>query len=681
MTEQLEHDREMAADPQAGEHAFDDSAAGEFDVAIIGMSGRFPGADDVDAFWSNLRAGRDAITRFSEDDLRAAGVPDELLRNPHYVRASGKLRDVQHFDAGFFGYSPREAELLEPGHRIFLECAWEALEDAGYVPEAVRGRVGVYAGAGSSGYTEQHLLPNAALMASIGGLQANLAGGKDFLATRTSYKLDLRGPSVNVQTACSTSLVAVHLAVQSLLGGESDLALAGGASVLIPQDSGYMYSPGGVVSPDGSCRAFDARSAGPLSGSGVGVVVLKRLADAVRDGDPVRAVIKGSAINNDGAAKVAYTAPGVEGQATVITEAIAAAGVEPDTIGYVEAHGTGTDLGDTIEIAALTRAFRASTDRTGYCAVGSVKTSIGHLDTAAGVAGLIKTVLALEHREIPPTTHFETPNPKIDFASSPFHVAARLEPWKADGHPRRAGVSSFGIGGTNAHLVLEEVPEPEPSGPSRPWQLLTLSARGPRALDEAARRLADHLAAHPELPLADVAFTLREGRRAFPHRRTLAVRAGEDAAALLRGSVPERIAGGVVEGGSRTVAFLFPGLGDHYPNMARGLYEAERVFRAEVDRCAEILRPRLGLDLREVLFPGDAPSDAPAGGVDLRAMLGRSAQPDAAAERLNRTELAQPAVFVVDYALAKLWMSWGIVPDAVIGHSLGEYAAACIAGV
>ncbi|HWK89897.1 MAG TPA: type I polyketide synthase, partial [Longimicrobium sp.] len=653
-------------EPGAPEPAFDGSAAGEFDVAIIGMAGRFPGADDLETFWDNLRAGRDAITHFTAEELRAAGIPDALLRNPEYVRSIGRLRDVQHFDAGFFGYSPREAELLEPGHRIFLECAWEALEDAGYAPETVRGRVGVYAGAGTSGYTERHVLPNAELMASVGGFQANLSSGKDFLATRTSYKLDLRGPSVNVQTACSTSLVATHLAVQSLLSGESDLALAGGASVIVPQDTGYLYTPGSIMSPDGRCRAFDAKSAGALSGSGAGVVVLKRLADAVRDGDAIRAVIKGSAINNDGAAKVAYTAPGVEGQTWVITEALAAAGVEPDTIGYVEAHGTGTDLGDTIEIAALTRAYRVSTDRTGYCAVGSVKTSIGHLDTAAGVAGLIKTVLALQHREIPPTAHFESPNPKIDFAGSPFHVAARLEPWRTDGEPRRAGVSSFGIGGTNAHLVLEEAPEPEPSGPSRPWQLVTLSARSPRALDAAAERLADHLAAHPDLPLADVAFTLREGRRAFPHRRTLVVREGEDAAGLLRERSPERLVSGAVEGGSRSVAFLFPGLGDHYPNMARGLYESERVFRAEVDRCAEILRPHLGLDLREVLFPGDAPEEegGAAPKVDLRAMLGRaSAGPDDAAERLNATRMSQAALFVTEYALAKQWMAWGVKPE------------------
>ncbi|HST57045.1 MAG TPA: type I polyketide synthase, partial [Longimicrobium sp.] len=654
---------------------------GEFDVAIIGMAGRFPGADDLETFWDILRSGRETITHFSDDDLRAAGFPEELLTYPGFVKSAGKLNDVQHFDAGFFGYSPREAEVLEPAQRIFLECAWEAMEAAGYAPERVQGRVGVYAGTGHPGYMENNVKPNAELMASVGAMQGNLASGKDFIATRAAYKLGLRGPAVSVQTACSTSLVAVHLAVQSVLSGESDMALAGGANIIVPQDGGYVHGPGSIVSPDGHCRAFDAQSAGTLSGSGVGVIVLKRLADALADGDPVRAVIKGSAINNDGANRVAYTAPGVEGQSAVISEALAAADVHPDTIGYVEAHGSGTDLGDTIEIAALTRAYRAHTDRTGFCAVGAVKTNLGHLDAAAGVTGLIKTVLSLEHGELPPTVHFTAPNPKLNIETSPFFVSGELRPWTTDGHPRRAGVSSFGIGGTNAHVILEEAPRQAPSGPSRPWQVLQVSARSPKALDAATERLADHLGAHAEQPLADVAFTLREGRRAFPYRRAVVVREGEDAAKLVRERAPERAVAGLAEGGSRSVAFLFPGLGDHYPNMARGLYEAEPAFRAEVDRCAMILQPLLGADIREALFPGDAPSDAAAGGIDLRGMLGRARADDPAQARLNQTELAQPAVFVIDYAMAKLWMHWGIVPEAVIGHSLGEYAAACIAGI
>jgi phthiocerol/phenolphthiocerol synthesis type-I polyketide synthase E len=668
-------------DEQHEHDQYDEPQGGEFDVAIVGMAGRFPGAEDLDTFWNVLREGRETVTHFSEEELRAAGVPDDLLAAPGYVRAFGRLAGIDRFDAGFFGYSPREAEVLEPAHRIFLECAWEALESAGYAPERVQGRVGVYAGAGSPSYTENNVLSNDAVMESVGGMQVMLAGGKDFIATRTAYKLGLRGPALSVQTACSTSLVAVHLAVQSLLSGESDLALAGGASVFTPQETGYLHGPGSILSPDGHCRSFDVKSAGTISGSGVGVVALKRLGDALRDGDPVHAVIKGSAINNDGAARVAFSAPGVEGQSSVITEALSAADVDPSTIQYVEAHGSGTDLGDTIEIAALTKAYRAHTDRVGFCTVGAVKTNTGHLDIAAGVTGLIKTVLAMEHGEIPPTVHFTAPNPKLAIENSPFVVRGQLRPWETDGGPRRAGVSSFGIGGTNAHVILEEAPRPAPSGPSRPWQTLAVSARSPQALDAATDRLAAHLESHPGLPLADVAFTLQEGRRVFPYRRTVAVREGEDAAKLLRERTPERTASMLAETGSRSVAFLFPGLGDHYPQMARGLYEAEPAFRAEVDRCAEILRPQLGIDLREVLFSGDAPSDAaPSGGIDFRSMLGRSG-PIEGADRLNRTELAQPAVFVIDYAMAKLWMSWGIVPEAVIGHSLGEYAAACIAGV
>jgi phthiocerol/phenolphthiocerol synthesis type-I polyketide synthase E len=672
------HDQHEQSDEQ---HDHESPQHGEFDVAIVGMAGRFPGADDLDAFWTLLREGREAITHFSDDELRAAGYSDADLAHPDLVKSIGKLRDVQHFDAAFFGYSPREAEVLEPAHRLFLECAWEAIESAGYAPERVRGRVGVYAGAGAPMYTERHVLPNAELMASVGAMQALLAGGKDFIATRTAYKLGLRGPAVSVQTACSTALVSVHMAVQSLLSGECDMALAGGANVIVPQDTGYGYAPGSIVSPDGHCRAFDAQSAGTVSASGVGVVVLKRLADALRDGDPVHAVIRGSAINNDGAARVAFSAPGVEGQSSVITEALAAADVHPDTIQYVEAHGSGTDLGDVIEIAALTKAFRAHTDRAGFCTVGAVKTNLGHLDAAAGIAGLIKTVLALEHGEIPPTVHFDTPNPRLNLEGSPFVVRGELRPWRTDGTPRRAGVSSFGIGGTNAHVILEEAPAPVPSGPSRPWQVLSVSARSPRALDAATDRLAEHLAAHPHLPLADVAFTLQEGRRAFPFRRAVVVREGEDAARLVRERTPERTAAGTAEGGTPTVAFLFSGLGDQYPEMARGLYEAEPAFRAEVDRCAEILKPHLGTDIRQAIFPGAAPSDAPASAtMDLRAMLGRaSTTPEA--DALNRTEVAQPATFVIDYAMARLWMSWGIVPGAVIGHSLGEYAAACIAGV
>ncbi|MBV9772911.1 MAG: acyltransferase domain-containing protein, partial [Gemmatimonadetes bacterium] len=507
-------------------------------------------------------------------------------------------------------------------------------------------------------------------------------------ATLTSFKLGLEGPSLNVQSACSSSLVAVHLGVQSLRAGESDMVLAGGVSISLPQKRGCLYQPGGVNSPTGECRSFDADARGTVGGNGVGVVLLRRLEDALADGDTVLAVIRGSAVNNDGSEKMGYTAPRRDGQAAVIAEALVTAGVEPSTVSYVEAHGSGTEVGDPIEVAALAAAYGGA-DRPGTCALGSVKSNVGHLDAAAGVAGLIKTVLALGHGELPPSLHYERPNPRIDFARSPFFVNAALRPWERDGAPRRAGISSFGMGGTNAHLVVEEAPAAEPSGPSRPWQLLTLSARTPAALEAATDRLAAHLEAHPEQPLADVAHTLHVGRKRFEHRRVLVCRDHADAVAALRARDPRRVLDAVQERTNRPVAFLFPGLGDHYAQMARGLYEAEPAFRREVDRCAEILRPLIGCDVREVLFPGEpapeqradaAPDAAARGETSLRRMLGRDGGSDAP-DPLGRTELAHPAVFVTEYALARTWMGWGIRPDVMIGHSLGEYVAATVAGV
>jgi acyl transferase domain-containing protein/acyl carrier protein len=651
------------------------------EIAVVGMAARFPGAETLDEFWSLIAEGREGIRALTDDELRAAGVPEASLADPAYVRRQGVLRDVELFDAAFFGYSPREAEALEPSHRLFLECAWEALENAGVDTARFPGAVGVYAGSGDADYARTHLLARPEVVAALGHFAVNVGSSKEFFATRVAYKLDLRGPALGIQTGCSTSLVAIHTAAQALIARECDLALAGGASVPIPTTSGYQWQPGGIMSTDGSCRAFDAAATGTAGGSGAGAVVLKRLEDALRDGDPIRAVIRGSAVNNDGALKVAFTAPSVEGQAAVIGEALSVAGVSPESIRYVEGHGSGTELGDPIEIAALTEAFGPHTGRRGFCAVGSVKSNIGHADAAAGVAGFIKTVLSLEHATVPPTAHFRAPNPKIDFASSPFYVSGTAETWEKGDEPRRAGVSSFGIGGTNAHVVLEEAPAPVPSRPRRPWHVLTLSARTPAALDTATERLAAHLRAHPGLPLADVAHTLQSGRREMAHRRMLVARDGEDVAALLDARQPDRVVSGAVGDELRSVAFLFPGVGDQYPQMARGLYDAEPVFRAELDRCAAILRARFGIDLIAALYPGDAPAEAaPGGGVDLRAMLaGERADP--AADALNRTELAQPAVFAIEYALAKLWMSWGIVPRALIGHSLGEYAAATVAGV
>ncbi|HEX8275905.1 MAG TPA: amino acid adenylation domain-containing protein, partial [Longimicrobiaceae bacterium] len=660
-------------------------APGGNEVAIIGMAGRFPGARDVDELWRNLRSGVRSLRRFTEEELAAAGVSPRELRSPGYVPVTGALEGAELFDAAFFGFTPREALVMNPQQRVFLECAWEALERAGYASRGSGERMGVYASQGENRYMLD-VLSERTLARAVGTLQVLLSNGAS-VATLTSYKLGLQGPSLNVQTACSSSLVAVHLACRALLGGEADVALAGGVRIDVPQLRGYHYQPGGILSPTGECTPFDAAARGSVAGSGAGVVVLKRLEDALADGDHVHAVIRGSAINNDGDEKVGYTAPRWEGQAAVIRNALAAAGVDPAEVSYVEAHGSGTEVGDPIEVAALAAAMGPG--RPGSCALGAVKSSIGHLDAAAGVAGLIKAALALEHGEIPPSPYFREPNPRIDFGRSPFFVNAEPRPWARGGTPRRAGVSSFGMGGTNAHVVLEEAPQVRPSGPSRPWQLLVLSARTPAALDAASARLAEHLRAHPEQKLADVAHTLRVGRRRFAHRRALVVRSREDAAGALEALDARRLLEGAQERDARPVAFLFPGVGDHYAQMARGLYEAEPVFRRELDRCADLLLEHAGVDVLEALFPGDpAPEQTPGGAaedpgeeesVDLRGMLGRGAV--RGDDPLGRTDAAHPAVFVVEYALARLWMSWGVRPAAMIGHSLGEYVAATVAGV
>jgi phthiocerol/phenolphthiocerol synthesis type-I polyketide synthase E len=654
-------------------------------IAIIGMSLRLPGASDPAAFWRNLRDGVSSISFFSDQELLAAGVPPETLREPSYVKARGTPEGVELFDAEFFGFTPREAETMDPQHRLFLEHAWEAFERAGYDPAVYEGPIGVFAGSNVTSYLIHNLIPHRDLVRRIGPLQIRIRNDKDFLSTLTSYKLNLKGPSVNVQTACSTGLVAVCLASQSLLGYQCDLALAGGISITAPPRSGYLFQEG-VYAPDGRCRAFDAEARGTVLGDGVAMVVLKRLRDAIADGDPVHAVIKGFATNNDGSLKLDYTAPSIDGQAEVIATAHALGDVDPESIGYVEAHGTGTPLGDVVEVAALTQAFAAGTERRQFCALGSVKTNIGHLDAAAGVSGLIKATLALEHGQIPPSLHFERPNPRIEFERTPFFVNDRLRDWPAGSAPRRAGVSSFGVGGTNAHVVLEEAPERAASGPSRPWQLLTLSARSATALEAACRNLADHLEACPELPLADVAHTLQRGRRAFAHRRTLVCRDAAEAVRLLRGAEPRRLLEAEVATDRQpTVAFLFPGIGDHYVGMARGLYDGEPVFRQHFDACARFLEPRLGADLRRVLFSGDPAveatrtTEARGAGPDLRRMLGRG--PAAGEDPLQRTAVLHPTMFAVQYALGQLWMSWGVRPEALLGYSIGEYAAACLAGV
>jgi acyl transferase domain-containing protein len=632
-------------------------------IAIVGMAGRFPRAANLRQYWDNLRGGVETISRFSDEELAAAGVDAALLRNPRYVRARGVLQDAEMFDAVFFGLSPREAEIMDPQHRVFLEAAWQALEAAGYAPGTTARNVGVYAGTSLNSYVIASLLTNPDVMLSAGGYQAMLANDKDFLATRVSYKLNLCGPGVTIQTACSTSLVAVQMACQALLARECDMALAGGVSVNVPRVSGYLYEPGMILSPDGHCRAFDARAQGTVAGEGVGVVVLKRLREALADRDHVHAVIRGAAINNDGSLKVGYTAPSVDGQAAVIARAHAMAGVDPATITYVEAHGTGTELGDPIEVAALAKAFGAAGGRRGFCALGSVKTNIGHLDAAAGVAGLIKTVLALEHRALPPSLHFSAPNPRVDFANSPFRVNATLTNWaREDDTPRRAGVSSFGIGGTNAHVVLEEAPVPATAGPSRPVQVFTLSAKTGEALDRAGDALAAHLDGAGGLAPADVAYTLHQGRATFAHRRIVVAASLEEAARALRDGDPQRVLSRVEAGKDRPVVFMFSGQGSQYVGMGRGLYESEPRFRDIIDECAATLAPRLGVDLRSVLYPSPE-------------------QIETAGSRLATTAVTQPALFVVEYALARLYMEWGITPQAMLGHSIGEYVAACLAGV
>jgi len=632
------------------------------DIAIIGMAGRFPGAKNLNEYWENLCNGFESISFFTPEEMEAAGVDARRYQDPHYVNAGGVLADVDLFDAAFFGFYPREADIIDPQQRIFLETAWQALENAAYNPDEYGGLIGVYAGISFNTYLLFNLMANPGIRQTVHGYQLTIANDKDFLPTRVSYKLNLRGPSVNIQTACSTSLVATHMACQGLLDYQCDIALAGGVSVRLPQKSGYLYQEGGIASPDGHCRPFSADAAGTVGGDGVGIVVLKRLVEAIADGDHIYAVIKGTAINNDGSMKVGYTAPSVTGQAEVIATAQALANVDPETISYIEAHGTGTSLGDPIEIEALTQVFRDHTDKTQFCAIGSVKANIGHLDAAAGVAGLIKTALALYHGKLPPSINFLRPSSQIDFDNSPFFVQTELAEWQSDGDPRRAALSSFGMGGTNSHAVLEQAPLAVPTDPSRPWQLLLLSARTPTALDQATANLASYIEDHPDLDLADIAFTCQVGRRDFKYCRAIVVQDRDDALAVLNADGEERILEAATDYAHRPVVFMFSGQGAQYANMSRGLYETEPLFRDQVDRCCRLLEPELGLDLRSLLFPDPG-------------------QEDVSTERLQQTQYTQPALFTIEYALAQLWLQWGIRPEAMIGHSIGEYVAACLAGV
>jgi|GEM_PF-106828 len=632
-------------------------------LAIVGMSARFPRAADVESFWRNIRDGVECLTAYTDAELEAAGEDPAKLMHPHYVKSGAPLEAMDQFDAGFFGFSPRDASIMDPQHRHMLECAWEALEDAAIDPDKFGGSIGVFAGSGHNAYLPYNLLTNPALVDSVGFFLLRHTGNdKDFLSTRISYCLKLTGPSVNVQTACSTSLVAIHMACQSLLSRECDLALAGGVTFEMPHRRGYIYEEGEILSPDGHCRAFDAASKGTVFGSGLGVVALRRYEDAVADGDIIHAIIRGSAINNDGASKVGYLAPSVEGQAACIGEAIALSGCDPRTITYVECHGTGTPVGDPIEVAALTQAFREHTDDVGFCGIGSVKTNIGHTDTAAGVASLIKVVNALKAKELPPTLHFQKPNPQLEIEATPFFVSAKLAPWKTPNHPRRAGVNSLGVGGTNAFVVIEEAPEQKlPKGTARQQELITLSARSAAAVDRAGERLAAHLLAHPEISLADAAYTLGLGRRDFAHRRIVVGKDTADVANALLARDPARVFTQQAKD-RRAVTFLFPGGGAQYANMARELYETEPTFRTEIDHCLKLLRLMTKEDLKPLLFP--APADE-----------------EAASEALQHGSRALPSLFMTEYALAKQMMAWGVTPTAMLGHSMGEYVAACLAGV
>ncbi len=670
------------------------------------MSGRFPGANTPEQLWHNLVGGVKSIRHFSDAQLLAAGVDPGMLRQPNYVKAGTVIDNVDSFDAAFFGFTPREAEVIDPQLRLFLECAWEALEDAGHDPERHDQLTGVFAGAAISTYLFNNIFTQPELMELVGPLLVGVFNSANSLASTLAYKFNFKGPSITLQTFCSTSLVAVHLACQSLLNYECDIVLAGGVAISVPHGTGYLYQEGGISSPDGECRTFDVRGQGSVMSNGAGIVVLKRLNQAIEDGNSIYAVIRGSATNNDGMTRVGYTAPGLDGQAEVIAEALAHANIAPETISYLEAHGTATALGDSIELAASIKAFRKGTQKQQFCAIGSVKPNIGHLDRASGVTGLIKTALALKHQLLPPSLNFERTSLDIDLPSSPFYVNTTLKPWEKNGVARRAGISSFGIGGTNAHIILQETPELEPSDPAQPYQLLVLSAKTATALDTATANLAAYLREHGDLNLADVAGTLQLGRSSFNYRRALVCRDLPDAVERLAAAGTGRHPATHQTNRDRPVAFLFPGVGDHYAGMARELYHTAPAFAETVDRCCALLR----LDPRDLLFPTDddkvtrrqgdkvisseeSVTVSPLHRVTLSGEKATRRQGDKVPSEadsvtvspLHRVtlsgELTEPALLVVEYALARLLIGCGIQPQAMLGDGIGELVAACMAGV
>ncbi len=665
-------------------------------VAIIGMAGRFPKAKNIDEYWQNLENGSDCISFYENEELIEAGCDPEAIKNLDYVKAKGEVAEVDMFDASFFGINPREAEVTDPQHRMLLECAWEALEHAGYDSSKFDGPIGVYAGKSMDYYLLLNVYPRIRKEISAGSLQAAIGNDKDSLTTTISYRLNLTGPAITIQTSSSTSLVALCVACQSLLTYQCDIALTGGITAGPPIKSGYLYQEGNIWSPDGHCRPFDSRAKGFVSGSGMGLVVLKRLDEAILDGDNIWAVIKGFAVNNDGYNKVSYSAPSVDAQARVVAEALAVADVHPETLQYIETHGTATNLGDPIEITALNQVFRAHTSKKHFCAIGSVKSNIGHLDNAAGIAGLIKVALSLEHKKIPASLHYENPNPKIDFENSPFFVNTELKEWKTntdkDGTPipRRAGVTSLGMGGTNAHVILEEAPLISGSvgqWVSESYQLILLSAKTETALATKTTQLTDYLKTHHHdrdhdydgLNLADIAYTLALGRRDFNHRRMILCQKFEDAITALEELTPGLVVDAVSDFIERPVVFMFSGQGAQYVNMGRELYENEPVFRQEMDRCFEILKPLMSFDLKEIIYPGISPQSTQS--TQRENFKNKTFVPSASsAVEINQTEITQPVLFMLEYSLARMWMDWGIVPKGMIGHSIGEFTAACISG-
>ncbi len=634
------------------------------DIAIVSMAGRFPGADTIDQLWTLLKEGRESVTFFKKEELDPA-LPSSLTNDPDYVRARGILKNAAAFDASFFGIQPATAAAMDPQQRVFLEIAWEALEKAGCLPGKYPGRIGVFAGTGHNTYYLNNVFNNSAANDSIGSFQAMLVNDRDFIATRTAYQLDLKGPALSIHTACSTSLLAIAQAVDSLRRGQCEVALAGAASITSPINSGHLYQEGAMLSPDGHSNSFDADARGTVFSDGAGVVLLKSLDQARRDGDQILAVIKGTGVNNDGGGKGSFTAPSAEGQAGAIAMAIADAGIPASSISYVEAHGTATPLGDPIEIEGLQMAFHPQ-ERTGFCAIGTIKSNMGHLTATSGVAGLIKTVLALQHRQLPPSINYRQPNPNIDFANSPFYVNTRLSDWNSDG-PRRAGISSFGVGGTNVHVIVEEYPNAGDNAPDtsrsvgRPAQLITYSARSAASLEGYAAGLNRWLAETPESSLADIAATLQTTREDFPFRRYIVASTTSELASALASPPQSFTTSNLTKKEAAEVVFMFPGQGSQQTGMAKELYDHEPVFRQAVDECAEILNGMIGEDIRSILYP---------------------AAPDGSNEpRINETRFAQPALFVIEYALARLWISWGITPSAFIGHSVGEFVAAHLAGV